>query len=298
MSVVTNQNVSYQRLTETNYAGGDAGAARSLTKIAAVSTTFGFWCFRLKSTITMPKVQIERESSGGSLASNFKRYRKATKYKHIDGKTEHYLQDNSLITAALLTEGVNPSTSYVFHWQDGLSRFESYGCFISQYDLIFGKNVAPTQSCVWKCHNTKYATGVGTDVLSRSDVSLLDTIQSLPSNCDISIAGTSIIFDSATLTIKNENYEQEVATGMEHIITSKSFELKFNSVIEDSTHYNASYTETIGDETIVITTGKFTLTLTHCDVMIAASSESDMENGSRMINYEVFPTISTEVTLS
>lgn len=298
MSYITNQKLSYQRLLETNYAGGDLGAKRSLTKIAAGSTTLGMWCFRLGSSITMPKVTILKNSFGGSLASNFKRYRKADSLAHRDGATEHYIQNNDLITAALLTDGANPNVTYVFHWEDGTTRYESFGCCISEYILNINSKENPFQQCKWKCHNTKYAITTGTDVLARSDVGLIDSSMSRRTDCSLSLASTVTIFESLQLTITNEMVEQEIESGIEHAVVSKDIKLSFTSNETDTTRYNKDLANTIGDETIVINAGSFTLTLTHMDIVAKIVTESTMQNGARKVSYECFPTITTEVTLS
>jgi len=298
MSIITNQKQSFQRLTETNYAGGDAGLKRSLTKIAALTPTQGFWCFTKGSSITMPKVTIEKINFGGSLASNYKRYRSASAHKHRDGQTEHYIQDNSLITAAMLADGANPSTSYVLHWEDGVSRYESFGSFISEYTLNLSSTKLPTQSCVWKCHNTKVGISTGTDVLARTDVPLIATAFAMRSDCSLSIAGTNTLFESLKCVLSNIVFEKEIENGMEHVITSKEIKLSFTSIETDTTLYNKDIASTIGDQAIVIATGKFTLTISHCDVVPIVDSEAVMENGHRICSYDIFPTIATEVTLS
>jgi hypothetical protein len=298
MTIITNQKLSYQKIAETHYAGGDAGAARSLTKIAAGSTTTGMWCFKKGSSIVMPKITYNKVQMGGSLASNFKRYRHTDMINHRDGSTEHYLQDNSLITAALLTDGVNPSVSYVFHWEDGVTRYESYGCAIKEYQLNLSSKELPTQKCTWVCHNSKYETSTGTDVLSRSDVPLISTAFALRSNCSLTLASVTTMFESLQLKITNTMFEKEIENGLEHVVIAKDILVTFTSVETDTTRYNKDMEITIGDETLVITTGKFTLTLTHCDIIGKVDQESIMENGERKVNYEVFPTIQTEVTLS
>lgn len=298
MTIITNQKLSYQRLLETNYAGGDAGAARSLTKIAAGSTTLGFQCFKKGSSIVMPKVTYNKVQMGGSLAANFKRYRHSDMINHRDGSTEHYVQDNSLITAALLTDGVNPSVSYVFHWEDGTTKYESYGCAIKEYQLNLSSKELPSQKCIWVCHNSKYETLTGTDVLSRSDVPLISTSFALRSNCSLSLASVTTMFESLQLKIVNTMFEKEIESGLEHVVTSKDIIVTFTSVETDTVRYNKDMETTIGDETVIIATGKFTLTLSHCDIVGKVDQESIMENGERKLNYEVFPTIATEVTLS
>jgi hypothetical protein len=136
--VVTHSNTYWNgRLTETNYAGGSAGAAYAKTEpantAALTSQNYPF-----NETQTFPVLEYDQEAveAAGQPADVKQTFTKSATI--LPGKKAQYLQLDDWIDWIIAqkdNEGGLPATSWCEVYKDGQRLRAVYGCYMTQYTL-------------------------------------------------------------------------------------------------------------------------------------------------------------------
>jgi hypothetical protein len=299
----TNQNVEFGRKIETAYAGGNpTGLIRSKTKMTDTDV-LGFFLFMEGSKINMPLIDWELINMGGSNAKAGIKHRIPVNKKALQGDITVYHQGTTLINmagGATIVEEANPAIIEIWHWQDGMSKNEAYGVHVVDYTLEIPKDGAVSEKVTVGCFNSQTeAVATSVNLNDIAAVALLTTAFAVRNQCSISIAAADTIFETITLSIKNKYEYYQTAAGFEAILAGRDIEITFTTPAVEETELNALHSSTITPVTVAIATGKYTYTVTDCQVVCEARNEvSEMSDGLRVMTFKAYPTIASVVAIT
>lgn len=294
---VLNQKSKIYIVPETNYAGGPAGLAKSRTKVTTADTPIDLLPFKDGSDITLPLSKFENSDYGGVFSNKHARFHLRTKQINGEGETTHYFNtvEYGLLKGAVLTEGVNPSKSWVIHFDDGNTRYEAYGCFIQEAAVTIPEEEAPELKIKWR----SYAQTLEANELDSLDYSFDDSQPLLRKDVYITLNDVELPFKSANLTFKNNaeiNYDRN---GHNAMIENNELVCDIKTIFPTTTQYNAIMTTNIEKKTLVFTFGLLgTITVSDVEVFVESPETiGGMKSEFREVTLKVAPTATTEVTI-